>query len=396
MFSKKKVTDIEVGNKTVIVRVDFNVPLSEGRVIDDTRIRAALPTLNYLIDQGARVVILSHLGRPKAEPDPRFSLAPIAPVLAELLGKPVRFVPATIEPEAHQAVNTLMAGQVLLLENVRFYEGEKTNDPTFAAELASLGDVYVNDAFGTAHRAHASTAGIARYLPAVAGLLLAKELETLSRLFKNPTHPFVAILGGSKVSDKLGVITRLIEVVDVLLIGGGMAFTFEVARGNDVGASLLEQDWVKSCHALLTRAEEVGCRLVLPNDYAVADAFAEDAHTEVVAPDAIPTDWRGLDIGPATCAEFAREIAAAKTLFWNGPMGVFEMRAFEAGTREVAQAVAHNKQAVSVIGGGDSVAALKKFGLTDEVSFISTGGGASMKFLEGASLPGLEALDERE
>ncbi|MCL2654803.1 MAG: phosphoglycerate kinase [Coriobacteriia bacterium] len=395
MLQKTVVTDLEVSGKRVVVRVDFNVPLAGGAVADDARIRAALPTLNYLIEQGARVILLSHLGRPKGAPDPAFSLAPVAPALASLLGRPVRFVADTVGPEAQQAAATLSEGEVLLLENVRFYPGEKANDPAFARQLADLGELYVNDAFGTAHRAHASTAGIAQYLPSAAGLLMARELETLIQLFSDPARPFTAVLGGSKVSDKLGVIRKLIEVVDTLLIGGGMAFTFEAARGNATGASLLERDWVEPCRELIGRAKEHGCQLVLPTDYVIADAFAPDAVTRVVAADAIPQGWMGLDIGPETTAAYTAILGAARTVFWNGPMGVFEMPAFAAGTRGVAEAIC-DSEATSIIGGGDSAAALKAFGLTSGVSFISTGGGASMKLLEGAELPGVEALDNKK
>ncbi len=395
MLTKKTVADFDVSGKRVLVRVDFNVPIQDGVVTDDARIRAALPTLNYLLEKNAKIVLLSHLGRPKDAPDPAFSLAPVAPVLAGLLGRPVQFVPDTVGDQARRAVAALKPGEVLLLENVRFYPEEKANDLDFARKLAGFGEVYINDAFGTAHRAHASTAGVAQFLPAGAGLLMAKELDTLGALFKDPAHPFVAVLGGSKVSDKLGVIRKLIETVDTLLIGGGMAFTFEAARGNATGASLLEADWIEPCRELMALAEEKGCLLLLPTDYVVADAFAADAHTQVVAADAIPDGWMGLDIGPATTKGYGTVLAASKTVFWNGPMGVFEMSAFAAGTRGVAEAICAS-EAVSVIGGGDSAAALKAFGLTEGVSFISTGGGASMKLLEGAELPGVTALDNKE
>jgi len=393
-LQKKVVTDLEVSGQRVVMRVDFNVPLEEGVVVDDARIRAALPTINYLREQGAKVILLSHLGRPKGAPDPAFSLAPVAPVLAGLLGCSVRFVADTVGSEAQEAAASLEDGDVLLLENVRFYPGEKANDPAFARQLADLGELYVNDAFGTAHRAHASTAGVAQYLPSAAGLLLTREIETLACLFSDPARPFVAVLGGSKVSDKLGVIRKLIEVVDTLLIGGGMAFTFEAARGNATGDSLLEKDWVEPCRELISRAEEQGCQLIVPVDYVIADAFAVDAHTRIVTADAIPEGWMGLDIGPQTTAVYAAILNGAKTVFWNGPMGVFEMPVFAAGTRGVAEAICASS-ATSVIGGGDSAAALKAFGLTDAVSFISTGGGASMKLLEGAELPAVAALDNK-
>ncbi|MCL2882013.1 MAG: phosphoglycerate kinase [Coriobacteriia bacterium] len=394
MLQKKAVTDLDVSGRRVVVRVDFNVPLEGGAVVDDGRIRAALPTLNYLIEKGARIILLSHLGRPKGEPDPAFSLAPVAPALAALLGRPVDFVADTVGPAAQAAAAALEPGGVLLLENVRFCPGEKTNDPEFARQLAALGELYVDDAFGTAHRAHASTAGIASYLPSAAGLLMAREIDTLTTLFSDPARPFTAVLGGSKVSDKLGVIQKLIEVVDTLLIGGGMAFTFEAARGNATGASLLEKDWISTCRGLIDRAQEHGCRLMLPDDYVIADAFAPDANTQVVAADAIPEGWMGLDIGPETARAYAAALAQAKTVFWNGPMGVFEMPAFAHATRKVAEAICAS-DATSIIGGGDSAAALKVFGLTGGVSFISTGGGASMKLLEGAELPGVAVLDDK-
>lgn len=395
MFSKKTVKDADVAEKRVLVRVDFNVPLADGAVTDDTRIRAALPTIRYLMDHGARVILVSHLGRPKGEPDPQYSLRPVRRVLARLLGRNVVFVDETVGPDATEAVERMVDGEVLMLENVRFNPGEKTNDPAFAKELAALADIYVNDAFGAAHRAHASTAGVAEFLPAYAGLLLAREVETLTAMLSDPQRPFVAILGGSKVSDKFGVIDKLLECVDTLVVGGGMAFTFLVAKGLEVGKSILEPDWVEPAKKMLEKARNNGVDLMLPVDFVVADAFAEDAETKIVGREEIPHDMMGLDIGPTSVELFKGAIADAKTIFWNGPMGVFEMKAFEAGTREVAMAVARNNRAVSVIGGGDSVAALKKFGLEERVTFVSTGGGASMKLLEGAPLPGVEALQDR-
>lgn len=395
MFSKKTVKDADVAEKRVLVRVDFNVPLADGAVTDDTRIRAALPTIRYLMDHGARVILVSHLGRPKGEPDPQYSLRPVRRVLARLLGRNVVFVDETVGPDATEAVERMVDGEVLMLENVRFNPGEKTNDPAFAKELAALADIYVNDAFGAAHRAHASTAGVAEFLPAYAGLLLAREVETLTAMLSDPQRPFVAILGGSKVSDKFGVIDKLLECVDTLVVGGGMAFTFLVAKGLEVGKSILEPEWVEPAKKMLEKARNNGVDLMLPVDFVVADAFAEDAETKIVGREEIPHDMMGLDIGPTSVELFKGAIADAKTIFWNGPMGVFEMKAFEAGTREVAMAVARNNRAVSVIGGGDSVAALKKFGLEERVTFVSTGGGASMKLLEGAPLPGVEALQDR-
>ena len=396
MFNKKTIKDVDVAGKRVLVRVDFNVPLQDGSVSDDTRIRAALPTLRYLVDHHAKVVVISHLGRPKGEPDPQFSLRPARRSLERLMGRNVVFVDDTIGEAAHEAVDRMVDGEIVMLENVRFYPGEKSNDLDFARELSSLADIYVNDAFGAAHRAHASTAGVAEFLPSYAGLLLAREVQTLSSMLLEPEKPFVAILGGSKVSDKFGVIDRLIDVVDVLLIGGGMAFTFLAAKGLDIGTSIVEKEWIEPAKEMMAKAKKSQCTLQLPVDFIAADAFAEDANTKVVGREEIPTDMMGLDIGPATCELFKSEIATAKTIFWNGPMGVFEMKAYEAGTREVAEAVGRNNRAVSVIGGGDSVAALKKFGLEDRVTFVSTGGGASMKLLEGAALPGVEALLDAE
>jgi len=395
MFTKLTVKDVDVRGKRVLVRVDFNVPLQEGAVTDDTRVRAALPTLRYLIDHGARVIIMSHLGRPDGEPDPRYSLRPVRRVLQRLLGRNVTFVDDIVGKEAHEAVERMVDGEVLMLENVRFHPGEKANDPGFARELASLADLYVNDAFGAAHRAHASTAGVAAYLPAYAGLLLAREVDTLTGMLAEPQRPFVAILGGSKVSDKFGVIDRLLECADTLIIGGGMCFTLLVAKGIDVGRSLVEDDWVEPAKAMLEKAGRNGVDLLLPVDFVVAADVADDVDTGIVGREEIPPDMMGLDIGPTSVELFKEAIAAARTIFWNGPMGVFELRPFEAGTREVAVAVARNNRAVSVVGGGDSVAALKKFGLEERVTFVSTGGGASMKLVEGSSLPGLEALLDR-
>ncbi|MDF1541561.1 MAG: phosphoglycerate kinase [Anaerosomatales bacterium] len=395
MFAKKTVKDADVRGKRVLVRVDFNVPLSEGAVADDTRVRAALPTLRYLVDHGARVIIMSHLGRPKGEPDPRYSLRPVRRVLQRLLGRNVVFVDDIVGREAREAVERMVDGEILMLENVRFHPGEKANDPAFAAELASLGDLYVNDAFGAAHRAHASTEGLAAHLPAYAGLLLAREVETLTGMLADPERPFVAILGGSKVSDKFGVIERLLDVVDTLVIGGGMCFTLLVAKGVDVGRSLVEQEWVEPAKTMLDAARAKGVDLLLPVDFVAATDIVDDADTRVVGREEIPSEMMGLDIGPTSVELFKEAIAPARTIFWNGPMGVFEMKPFEAGTREVAAAVGRNNRAVSVIGGGDSVAALKKFGLEERVTFVSTGGGASMKLLEGATLPGLDVLLDR-
>lgn len=390
------VDDLDARGKRVLVRVDFNVPVSDGVCTDDTRIRAALPTINKLVEGGARVILMSHLGRPSGEGfEEKFTLRPAALRLAELLGKPVAFASDTIGEDAHAKVAALQDGQVLVLENLRFDKREKKNDPAFCEELASLGDAYVNDAFGTAHRAHASTAGVAALLPAYAGYLMQREVGTLSGMLDKPRRPFVAILGGSKVSDKIKVIDALLEKCDTLIIGGGMCFTFLLAQGKQVGTSLKEEDWVEHAAAMLKKAEERGVKLLLPVDVLCADKFAEDARTETVSVDAIPADMMGLDIGPETSKLYADAIAEGATVFWNGPMGVFEFPSFENGTRRVAEAVA-DSPAKSIIGGGDSVAAVKKFDLADQMSFISTGGGASMRLLEGKPLPGVEALMDKD
>ncbi len=392
MFKKKTVKGVDVRGRRVLVRVDFNVPLSEGSVTDDTRVRAALPTIRYLVDHGARVIIASHLGRPSGEPDPRFSLRPVRRVLQRLIGRNVVFVDDIAGSDAREAVERMVDGEILMLENVRFDPGEKANDPGFAAKLASLADIYVDDAFGAAHRAHASTVGVADHLPAYAGLLLAREVETLSGMLLDPERPFVAILGGSKVSDKFGVIDRLLESVDTLIIGGGMCFTLLVAKGVDVGKSLVEDEWVEPAKEMLAKAADNDVDLLLPVDFIVAEEITEDADTSIVGREEIPADMMGLDIGPTTVELFKGAISSARTVFWNGPMGVFELTPFETGTRAVASAVARNSRAVSVVGGGDSVGALKKFGLEERITFVSTGGGASMKLLEGSVLPGIEAL----
>ena len=393
MADIKTIDGLDARGKRALVRVDFNVPVKDGAVADDTRIRAALPTIEKLVAQGARVVLMSHLGRPAGEGfEEAFTLRPAAQKLSELLGKPVVFATDTVGDDARAKAASLRDGDVLVLENLRFDKREKKNDPAFCEELAALGDVYVNDAFGTAHRAHASTAGVAALLPAYAGYLMQREVSTLSGMLEAPRRPFAAILGGSKVSDKIKVIDALMDTCDTLIIGGGMCFTFLLAQGKQVGTSLKEDDWVERAAAMIEKAEARGVKLLLPVDVVVADRFAEDAETLTVSVDDIPGDMMGLDIGPETAKLYADAVAEAQTVFWNGPMGVFEMQPFEAGTKAVAEAVAANADADTVIGGGDSVAAVNKFDLADKMTFISTGGGASMELVQGEALPGVEAL----
>ena len=393
MADIKTIDELDAHGLRALVRVDFNVPVKNGVVTDDTRIRAALPTIEKLVAQGARVVLMSHLGRPAGEGcEEAFSLRPAAQKLSELLGKPVVFATDTVGDDARAKAASLRDGDVLVLENLRFDAREKKNDLAFCEELAALGDVYVNDAFGTAHRAHASTAGVAALLPAYAGYLMQREVGTLSGMLEEPRRPFTAILGGSKVSDKIKVIDALMDTCDTLIIGGGMCFTFLLALGQQVGTSLKEDDWVERAAAMIEKAEARGVKLLLPVDVVVADRFAEDAETLTVSVDDIPGDMMGLDIGPETAKLYADAVAEARTVFWNGPMGVFEMQPFEAGTKAVAEAVAANADADTVIGGGDSVAAVNKFDLADKMTFISTGGGASMELVQGEALPGVEAL----
>ena len=391
-FTKKTVRDIDVAGKRVLMRVDFNVPLKDGVVTDETRVRAAIPTIKYLKEQGAGIILMSHLGRPKGDgPEPELSLRPAAEKLAELTGYDVRFVDDTYGEKAEKAVSGVKPGDILVLENVRFLKAEKKNDPEVAKKLASYGDVFVLDAFGTAHRAQGSVVGPAAYIPAVAGFLLEKEVDTLTSIFADPARPFVAIVGGSKVSSKIGVLDHLIDSADTLIIGGGMAYTFFLAKGYAVGTSLKEEDWVERAAEMLKKAEDKGVKILLPVDNVVADHFGEDAEGEVVDSDKIPDDRMGMDIGPKTCALYVEAIKGAKTVFWNGPMGVFEMDQFAKGTEAVARAVA-DSDCTSIIGGGDSVAAINKFDLADKMSWISTGGGASMELVEGKALPGVEAL----
>lgn len=393
MADIKTIEGVDVRGKRVLVRVDFNVPVKDGVVGDDTRIRAALPTISYLVENGAKVILMSHLGRPAGEGfEEKFTLAPAAARLSELVDAPVAFAADTVGEDARAKVADLADGAIVVLENLRFDKREKKNDPALCEELASLAELYVNDAFGTAHRAHASTAGVAGLLPSYAGFLLAGEVDTLSGMLDAPKRPFVAILGGSKVSDKVGVIDALIDKADTIIIGGGMCFTFLLAEGKQVGTSLKEEDWIERAGEMIQKAEAAGVKLLLPVDIVAADAFAEDAKTLTCEADDIPEDMMGLDIGPKTEELYAAAIAEGSTVFWNGPMGVFEMKAFEHGTKAVAEAVAANKQAATIIGGGDSVAAVNKFNLADQMTFISTGGGASMELVEGKSLPGVEAL----
>jgi len=394
-MAKKTVRDINVAGRRVLVRVDFNVPLKDGFVADDTRIRASLPTIQYLVDQGCRVILMSHLGRPKDAPDAALQLDPVAGRLAQLLSAPVRKMSELSGPGVEAAVASMKSGDILLLENSRFDPREKKNDPALVDQLARLGDLYVNDAFSAAHRAHATTAGLAAVLPAVAGLQMEKELTALDGLLAAPARPFVVVLGGAKVTDKIRVIERFLDLADKVLIGGAMSFAFLKAKGLSVGASKVEEEGIPVAAATLEKAAGSRCELVLPDDVVVADDFAENAATRVVDADAIPDGWMGLDIGPRTAAAYAAAIAEAGEVFWNGPMGVFEMAPFAAGTRAVAEAMA-SALAVTVVGGGDSVAAVNNFGVADRMDHVSMGGGASLELLEGAVLPGVAALPDRD
>ncbi len=391
MFQKKTVRDIDVRGKRVLVRVDFNVPVKEGKVGDDTRIRAALPTIEYLVNQGAAVILCSHLGRPKGGPEAKYSLKPVAEYLGGLMGKPVAFAEDCIGPTAEAAAKALKAGEVLVLENTRFYAEEEKNDPEMARKLASLAEIFVNDAFGTAHRAHASTEGVTHHLPAVAGFLLEKEIQYLGQAVAEPKRPFVAILGGAKISDKIGVIRNLLTKADQVLIGGGMANTFFKAQGYPVADSLVQDEALELARELLAAGSD---KLRLPVDMVIADAFEAEAQHKTVPTGPVPDGWRILDIGPETVENYARVIAQAGTVVWNGPMGVFEFPAFAVGTVGIAKAVAASA-AISVIGGGESVAAIQQSGLADQITHISTGGGASLEMLEGLVLPGVAALQDR-
>ena len=392
---KKTVRDIDVKGKKLIVRCDFNVPMKDGRISDDTRITAALPTIEYLIGQGAAVILMSHMGRPKGEAKPELTLAPVAERLSEYLKQEVVFIPSpvVVDEEVRNAAAALKEGQVMLLENLRYRKEEEKNDASFAKELAELAEIFVQDAFGTAHRAHASTAGIADYLPAVSGFLIEKEVRFLGDAVESPKRPFLAIMGGAKVGDKIPVIENLLEKVDALIIGGGMAYTFFKAQGYGIGKSILDEGSLELSGELLKKAEEKGVRMILPVDVVCASEFSNDAETVTTDCDKIPEDMMGMDIGPRSCELFREEINKAATIVWNGPMGVFEMPNFAEGTRKVAEALAES-DAISIIGGGDSAAAVTQFGLEDKMSHISTGGGASMEFLEGKVLPGIAVIED--
>ncbi|MBQ5391205.1 MAG: phosphoglycerate kinase [Spirochaetales bacterium] len=386
--------EADLKNKRVLIRVDFNVPLKDGKVTDATRIVAALPTINYILSQpGASLVVMSHFGRPKGKKNPDFSMVPVGKKFEELLGKPVKVASDVIGPEVKKEVEALKPGEVLLLENCRFYPDEEANNPEFAKELASYGDIYVNDAFGTAHRAHASTEGVAHYLPAYAGFLIEKEVKFMAPLLENPDKPFVAIIGGSKVSSKISVLESLVKTCDTIVIGGGMAYTFLKVQGHAIGKSLVEDDFLDTAKNFLAAAAKKGVNVILPVDHICADNFAEDAKPVTVDAIDIPENLMGMDIGPKTTKAIVDALATAKSVVWNGPMGVFEFASFAKGTEAVAKALAASK-AITVVGGGDSVAAINKFGLADKISHVSTGGGASLEFLEGKTLPGIKALEK--
>ena len=394
MLNKKTMKDIEVKGQRVFVRVDFNVPMADGAITDETRIRAAIPTIEYLVEQGAKVILASHLGRPKGEVKEDMRLTAVGIRLAELMGKPVTKLDESIGQAVEEAVANMQDGDILLLENVRFHAGEEKNDPTLAQQFAQLADIYVNDAFGAAHRAHASTEGIAKHIPAVSGFLMQKELDVLGKALSNPEHPFTAIIGGAKVKDKIGVIESLLEKVDHLIIGGGLSFTFIKAQGLDIGKSLLEEDKIELAKSFIEKAKAKGVQLHMPVDAVVANEFSQDAETKIVDVDAIPADWMGLDIGPKTAANYAEVIKNSKLIIWNGPMGVFEMDKFSNGTKTVADAMA-TTAGYTVIGGGDSAAAVEKFEVADKMDHISTGGGASLELMEGKELPGIVALNDK-
>lgn len=391
-MNKKTIEDIDVAGKKVIVRVDFNVPLdANGNITDDKRIVGALPTIKYLVDKGAKTILVSHLGRPKNGFEDKFSMKPTAVRLGELLGKNVIMAKDVVGEDAKAKAAALQSGEVLMLENVRFHKEETKNDANFAKELASMAEIFVNDAFGTAHRAHASTAGLADYLPAVCGFLIKKEIEIMGKALANPARPFVAILGGAKVSDKIAVIENLIDKVDTLIVGGGMAYTFLKAKGYNIGTSICEEDKIDLAKSLMEKAAAKGVNLLLPVDNVIAKEFNNDSEKKVVASDSMPDGWMGMDIGPATIENYATAVKNAKTVVWNGPMGVFEFSNFATGTKEVARALAES-DSISIVGGGDSAAAVEQLGFADKITHISTGGGASLEFLEGKVLPGIDVL----
>ena len=393
-YNKKSVEDIDVSGKKVLVRCDFNVPMKDGKITDETRINGALPTIKYLLSKNAAVILCSHMDRPKGEFNPAFSLAPVAKRLSELLGQEVVLAADVIGEDAKAKAAALKPGEVMMIENVRFHKEEEKNDPAFAKELASMAEIYVNDAFGTAHRAHASTAGVADYLPAVCGYLIQKEISVMGKALSDPARPFTAILGGAKVSDKIGVINNLIDKVDTLIIGGGMAYTFMRALGNTTGTSICEEDKLELASDLMKKARAKGVSFLIPVDNIVAREYKEDADFMRIYSDAIPDGWMGLDIGPTTQELFTKTIAGSGTVIWNGPMGVSEWENFAAGTRAVAKAVAECG-GISIIGGGDSAAAVEKLGYADKMTHISTGGGASLEFLEGLELPGIACLQDK-
>ncbi|QIW20328.1 phosphoglycerate kinase [Bacillus thuringiensis] len=394
-MNKKSIRDVDLKGKRVFCRVDFNVPMKEGKITDETRIRAALPTIQYLVEQGAKVILASHLGRPKGQAVEELRLTPVAARLGELLGKDVKKVDEAFGPVAQEMVAAMKEGDVLVLENVRFYAGEEKNDAELAKEFAALADIFVNDAFGAAHRAHASTAGIADYLPAVSGLLMEKELDVLGKALSNPERPFTAIIGGAKVKDKIGVIRHLLDKVDNLIIGGGLAYTFVKALGHEIGLSLCEDDKIELAKEFMQLAKEKGVNFYMPVDVVITEEFSETATTQIVGIDSIPSTWEGVDIGPKTREIYADVIKNSKLVVWNGPMGVFEMTPFAEGTKAVGQALADAEDTYSVIGGGDSAAAVEKFGMADKMSHISTGGGASLEFMEGKELPGVVCLNDK-
>ena len=392
-MNKKTIKDIDLKGKKVFVRCDFNVPLDEnGNITDNRRIVAALPTIKYLLEQNCKIILASHLGRPKGEVNPKFSLKPVSNELSKLLGKEVKLAEDVVGPSAKELTRNVKEGEIVLLENVRFDAREEKNDESLSKEFASMAEIFVNDAFGTAHRAHSSTAGIAEFLPAVSGFLIEKELEFLGSALENPQRPFIAILGGAKVSDKLGVIESLLEKVDTLIIGGGMAYTFFKSIGYSVGKSICELDKLDLAKELMEKAKQKNVKLVLPIDNVIAKEIAPDTENKVIDSDNIPDEWEGLDIGPKTVELFKEELKDAKTIIWNGPVGFSEYEIFANGTRSIAQALAEKEDAVTIIGGGDSAAAIEKMGLSDKMTHISTGGGASLEFLEGKKLPGIECL----